>query len=32
MAVDGAIVAAQFEDSPAVALKSLGRIVRAMSA
>jgi AcrR family transcriptional regulator len=32
MAVDGAIVAAQFEDSPAVALKSLARIVRAMSA
>jgi hypothetical protein len=31
MAVDGAIVAAQFEESPAVALKSLARIVRAMS-
>jgi AcrR family transcriptional regulator len=31
MAVDGAIIAAQFEDSPAVALKSLARIVRAMS-
>jgi hypothetical protein len=30
MAVDGAIIGAQFEDSPEVALKSLARIVKAI--
>ena len=31
MAVDGAIVGAQFEDSPEVALKSLARVVKAIT-
>jgi hypothetical protein len=32
LAVDGAIVAAQFADSPADALKALARVVRAIAA
>jgi hypothetical protein len=31
MAVDGAIVGAQFEESPDVVLKSLARVVRAIT-
>jgi AcrR family transcriptional regulator len=31
MAVDGAIIGAQFEDSPEVALKSLARVVKAIT-
>jgi hypothetical protein len=31
MAVDGAIVGAQFEESPDVALKSLARVVKAIT-